>query len=539
MEERQAWRYIKSNELINSSNHKICCSSWIVPLFIRLTMVAVLLVAQFNVVLIHPARADLGDVVQTIGDSISLGANTARELQEVIKVAGGETRQTLQQLMNDINLLTQTLSDKYQNNLDITIRSLDSFMQSQISMLLFLIDTVHNKLQEIIQQIGNVLDETIKKAINEAKDLMESASRKIEQILQEIEQHVKNMIIYGGEAAVYVINRATYDAILIFSILMLGIGLLLFVLLFYRWKIPSGPRRAFVVILMLSFLALFGSLTFVPTARAYVMVYTGLGLEGTLQEAIGPSIIKVVPEKITLGNTQNLEIWGNNLLPRNKTLTVNISESPVEVVAFSDRTVVVNVTNLDVQKDWASVVLMYDGKEGVRDTIEIIHPYTPPITPPITPTLTPDLVITEFTLVPTSVTLGSSVRCIITVSNQGNGPAGQFKVGWKPYSSIPAKELPVDGLNVNDSKTVSDFFITSEAGTFKSEATVDNEENKKKTFDFTVFQIIVTPTPHPVTPTPHPVTPRPGPRCKSGQTCCEPNPDGGCDLCITPPQVCP
>lgn len=65
---------------------------------IALTLI-ICLIANFFIA--APAGADTGPL-QNVGDLISLGANTIRELQEAIKVAGVEVRETLVTLSNEI-----------------------------------------------------------------------------------------------------------------------------------------------------------------------------------------------------------------------------------------------------------------------------------------------------------------------------------------------------------------------------------------------------------------------------------------------------
>ena len=59
--------------------------------FVRLSLIATLLMSQLTPMLTPPAAAaPVAGVVQTIGDFLSLGANTVRELQEAIQIAGAE-----------------------------------------------------------------------------------------------------------------------------------------------------------------------------------------------------------------------------------------------------------------------------------------------------------------------------------------------------------------------------------------------------------------------------------------------------------------
>ena len=53
-----------------------------------------------------PVAAPPAGVLQTLGDFLSLGANTVREIQQAITLAGQETRDTLDQLNGEITGLS-------------------------------------------------------------------------------------------------------------------------------------------------------------------------------------------------------------------------------------------------------------------------------------------------------------------------------------------------------------------------------------------------------------------------------------------------
>jgi hypothetical protein len=206
----------------------------------------------------------------------------------------------------------------------------------------------------------------------------------------------------------------------------------------------------------------------VPVARGAVMAYTGVGLEARLPTGQNqPHVLDVVPRTAILGKTTELEIWGSNLNPKNKSLTAKIANKPVQVNAASDELIVVNIASLSAQDGSANVVLMYNGTEGARGVVKLTNP-PPPVYPP-------DLVITSFSWVPSSPVLGNNVHATITVLNQGRGPAGLFGIMWKPYANIPAGLItPVQGMNAGDSKSFGfDFSRYPNAGTFDTLAIVD------------------------------------------------------------------
>jgi len=75
-----------------------------------------------------------GAFLQTLGDLLSLGANTVREIQEAILLAGSEVSTILNGIDGTIRDLMDELEDKFQNNLNITIDSLDNATRNKLTM---------------------------------------------------------------------------------------------------------------------------------------------------------------------------------------------------------------------------------------------------------------------------------------------------------------------------------------------------------------------------------------------------------------------
>ena len=290
--------------------------------FVRLSLIAILLMSQLTPILTPPAAAaPVAGVVQTIGDFLSLGANTVRELQDAIQIAGAEVRGTLDQLNNDISTIVQTLSQTYQDNLNVTINSLDAATRNKLL-----------ELQGLIDQVNQTLQQDIALASDAAKDVIRKASLEIRRATLELEQGLKNVIIVGGETAAYVVDRAIYNAILVIAIVMLGVGLLVFILLLFLRRLPQGLARALLIGFIAFYLALFGSLALVPPVRGYAMTFTGIGLEQRLEKVANePRILDIIPDRIILGDTREVEIWGNTLRPQDQSPTVKIADRSVPV----------------------------------------------------------------------------------------------------------------------------------------------------------------------------------------------------------------
>jgi hypothetical protein len=273
---------------------------------LRLLLVTTILVGQLNPVLTPPAAAAPG-VLQTIGDFLSLGANTARELQKAIELASGEMKEILELLKQDIEELMHTLEQKFQNNVNYALSSLDAATWNILLQLESQITTVNELLREDIRLISQ-----------EAQQAIRLTSLEIRRAVSDLEQSFQRSVLWIGITGAFLIDRATFNAILIIAIVMLGLGLLVFIWLLFTQRMPSGLARNLVFLFMAVYFALFGSLV-VPPVRGYAMTFTGVGLERQLQDVpSGPRVIDAFPDTIVLGETQEVEVWGSILRPEGK-----------------------------------------------------------------------------------------------------------------------------------------------------------------------------------------------------------------------------
>jgi subtilase family serine protease len=71
---------------------------------------------------------------------------------------------------------------------------------------------------------------------------------------------------------------------------------------------------------------------------------------------------------------------------------------------------------------------------------------------------------------------GSTSTIEIEVENDGNNPAGDFVVTWKPGPLIPAQSQQVNGLEVGARKTITFSNVYKVAGKFEGKVTLDSTE---------------------------------------------------------------
>jgi uncharacterized membrane protein len=418
------------------------------------------------------ARADnSASVLQTIGDFLSLGANTVREVQEAIQLATGEGRALLEELQGRLTQLLGQISQAYQDNLNITIDSLDAATRNKLLELQTILDQVNEQLQEDIRLISDEAQETIR-----------TASREVQTAIVTLEQSLTNVIIVGGETAAFILDVAVFNAILIISLVLLAIGLLLFVWLFFSKKFPSGLPGVLAFIFIIAYVGVFGALILVPNARTTLMTFTGVGLKQRLETVANqPRVVAVVPESILLGETDEVQVWGSGLLPNNQAPTVQIASSNVPLNASSNQQIVANVSSLSAPAGSTNLTLQYPERDPITSVVRIVVP-TPVPQPP-------DLQITSFSISPASPVQRQNARATITIRNNGGLDARNFVLQWKPFAAHPGESTSISRLAAGASQTFNFDHSYINSGTFDSVAAVDvfnavaesNEGNNNQT----------------------------------------------------------
>jgi hypothetical protein len=442
----------------------------------RLKLLSVILLVTLVGAPVARAYDNSASILQTIGDFLSLGANTVREVQEAIQLASGEAKALLEQLEGQLNQLLATVSQTYQDNLNITIDSLDAATRNKLLELQTILDQVNQQLQEDIRLISDEAQETIR-----------TASREIQTSIITLEQSLTNVIVVGGETAAFILDLAVFNAILIVSLVLLAIGLLVFVWLLFSKRFPGGLAGVLAFVFIIAYVGVFGALILVPTARTFVMTFTGIGLKQRLETVTDqPRVVAIIPESILLGETREVQVWGSSLLPDNQIPTVRIASSTVPVSASSSQQIVANVTSLSAPDGSTNLALEYPERDPITSVVRIIQP-TPVPQPP-------DLVITSFSISPTSPVQRQNARATITIRNQGGLEARNFTLQWKPFAAHPGESTLVSRLNPGQSQTFNFDHAYINTGAFDSVAVVDvfnsvaesNEGNNNQTRRVTV-----------------------------------------------------
>lgn len=497
------------------------------PLWWRLVMILVVV----GMLLGPTARTNA--IFQTIGDFLSLGANTVRELQDAIQIAGDEVRGTLQELEGTITDLMSELEDTYQDNLNITIDSIDAATRNKLLEVESIMLSVNDMLQEDITQIGG-----------EARQLLQDASLQVRVLSDGLKSDLQDVVIVAGETGVFLIERTTENIIIIASVVLLAIGIVVFVVVLLRKGVTSAGFAAILgYVLILAYIVFFGALVVLPGLRGLVISTTGIGLRDRLDTVVNqPNIFAVMPNTILTGETAEIDIWGSSLIPEGEEPAITIADQAVPVKAISRDRIVLDVSgvvaamaqavsdpvealasavNLVMGRDLASDLnlapaLPVDktirdiqqpvapGLENLFDLIRInpgdlnkggdggglelpsgsatlkldyaTHEDITTVVRVMEPTPIPqpaDLHITRFVVTPSGLVENQNARASITIRNSGGTEARNFAVIWKPTPTHPGLTSNISSLMPGASQSFTFNHAYINRGTFDSVVTVD------------------------------------------------------------------
>jgi hypothetical protein len=339
------------------------------------------------------------NLLQSLEDFLSLGRNTVLEIENAIDLAKEDLRQILEELKSNIEDLLDTLSQTFQENLQVALNSLDATLRNQLLTL-----------ESFFGNINSAIQSDIALASDEAQAVIRSAGLEVRRTTAEIENGVESVIIVGGEAAVYVIDRTTDRVVVVVVVLLLGVGILILI-----WLVTTRRVQPWSAGLMGLFLVLFISLL-LPSSRAAVMRFSGVGLQATLDRTGGgPRIFDLVPSSVVIGQTEELEIWGSELMPRGEEPAVLVGSASVPVRAASPDRVVVAMTGVTGPTGSVTLRVRYSRGEGLRTVVKLI--------PPPVEEKPPDLTLTDLAMTPAQAFENQAVTATATLRNDGDGPA--------------------------------------------------------------------------------------------------------------------
>lgn len=314
-------------------------------LMLNRVIVIMLIVAIFSTSVVAPAYAAWG----WVGSVTSALGNFASKLECfanpncLVDNIGEETRETLAEAAKEIRILIELLSDTYQDNLDFTIDKLDQFTRNKIFEIEGLMISLNSELQDTIKLASGELNLTIQNLGTEVRTTIDA-----------VEESVKDVVAFTIAGVIYMIDRTTLNIIVVVSLVLLGIGLIVFASLLFKASKEQSNLRLIGIGLMIVHILFFGALVLSADFRARIIVTTQLGLRQSIeQDATRPEIHLLEPNPLDLQKHDTLEVWGSYLLRGGEVPEVTIKGQVIDeadVVAENTR-LIIDTTNLSFENN--------------------------------------------------------------------------------------------------------------------------------------------------------------------------------------------
>ncbi len=387
-----------------------------------LVLLVVLMTASVG---LRPVRAFLDPL--TIGGLLGLGSSVMGSLDNVASTLGSEARSTISTFNDETQELLAVVEQAYADNLNLTINQLDAFTSSKLL-----------EVQHMLERVDELLAQNIERIEASLITLLDESTARVDEMGGQLEERLQNLLVVGGETAVFVVDRTLFNVVTVVAIILLGVGALLFIWLFFSGRLPSGALRVVTFLLMAAYLIVFSGLAFVPQARAMAMDAAGVGIADRLARIrdVAPEIYRIEPRIIVPGSTTSVTLRGRGLRPGTVDPQVMIRDRVVTVSAATANEVVVNVTGLDLSNGEHPIILSLDNVERARAVVTVQRP---------APVLTPaDLVITDYRLNPTSPVRTRITQASVTIANVGQTDARNFKIRWLPCSGCVTTSTTTD-----------------------------------------------------------------------------------------------
>lgn len=378
----------------------------VVSILIIVSMISTQFLRPFSLRVVYADRepAFIGALI-TIGGLLIAGKLAKDGIDDSISKVDAAAAARMAQAKKMIEDLIKLIEEKYQDNLQLTLDSLDEFAAGQFARAYDLIMDIN---QEIQRTIGVVEEATIR--------VIEKAGAELRVTVDFIIQKVEQLVIVAAESGVWVIDNVWETLISVLALLFLiGVVLIAYTqagAIMRTEKLPSPRRLAIYTAISVVLLIIGLMLLLVKPARAFIMSRSVSALQTRLETNLNPDIFSVIPYTLTKGQPDTeLKIIGDNLPTQAPIVTVGGIEVPVKI--SQERLVVGTLSGNVLQLSGVQEVkLTYTGlAQPLTDYVEFVEPGA-------------DLVVESITVTPQQPTAGDSFTVRVRVTNQGSPVTG-------------------------------------------------------------------------------------------------------------------
>ncbi len=258
------------------------------------------------------------------------------------------------QLLDDISDVTRLLDSKVENGelqqevadlvdgrLEVLAEILESTIQNNGG---FLFDQANGTIDNVFMNISLLLDQIKQGVLDESLPaLVSQLSSELQQNINLISSNLEDLVVLTFGNTFVLLDKATNSLILIISMVLLGIGIIIFVLLLFRKNRKlTGSRIAGFIFMIIFVLFFLGIIVYTPF-RGYIIAGLDFGekYEGV---ELKPKITGVFPETFVIGKSDKIYLYGKhlNLLD---TFKVKLSQGNTVKFTFPDKNIIVNAQN--------------------------------------------------------------------------------------------------------------------------------------------------------------------------------------------------
>ena len=333
-------------------------------------IILLLMVAMLSTLFVAPVRALSLRGFMNLADNFINELNCiANPLCGAIDELGEETRATIITASEEIQELIDLIDEVYKDNLDFTIDKLDTFTRNKIF-----------EVEDLIKSLNSELQDTVKLISGELDGLIKTFNQELRTTINEMEESIKDVVAFTIAGVVYLIDRATLNIIVIVSLILLGVGLIVFATLLFRARKEQSRLRLVGMGLMVIHILFFGALVLSPDFRAQIIVSTQLGLRQAIeQDANIPEIQVLQPNPLNLADHDRLEVWGAYLLENGEAPEVRIDGQTLPLIEADNSILILDTTGLQFGNNvTSSVDLTYDDSSLDLRQVIVINEFNAP-----------------------------------------------------------------------------------------------------------------------------------------------------------------
>ncbi len=258
------------------------------------------------------------------------------------------------QLLDDISDITRLLDSKVENGevqqevadiIDGRLETLAEILESSIQNNGgFLFDQANGTIDNVFMNVTLLLDQ-IKKGIldDSLPALVSQLSSELQQNINLISSNLEDLVVLTFGNTFVLLDKATNSLILIISMVLLGIGIIIFVFILFRKNRKISGTKIFGLVFMCLFVAFFLGIIVYTPFRGYIIAGLDFGekYEGITLE---PKITGVFPETFVIGKSKRVYLYGKhlNLLD---TFQIKLKQGNSVKFTFPDKNIIVNSQN--------------------------------------------------------------------------------------------------------------------------------------------------------------------------------------------------